>query len=59
MHYTEVIGYTYEDSYALCLDCARVDEDLVDDDDDRASNHPIFVGDEQDFACDNCLEPIE
>jgi len=47
----EVLGYTYEDGYALCVECAGHNE--------KGSSGTIFVSDEVDgMTCDECHEPI-
>jgi hypothetical protein len=55
----KVIGYTYPDGFALCIECAMKNthvqcvyspEEI----------HPIFDTDEIDgITCDDCLEVIE
>lgn len=47
----DVVGYTYEDGYALCADCAEHDE--------VGLSGTVFAIDETDAACDECHAPLK
>jgi hypothetical protein len=47
----EVVGLTYEDGYALCVECANHD--------DEGASGVVFRWDESDgMTCDQCHERI-
>jgi len=60
MNYSSIIGYTHEDRFALCVDCARRDMGDIRDE-TREDIFPVFAGEEGglELICDSCLETLE
>ena len=55
--YYEVVGYTFDGGYALCVECAAETKGINEDTPTDDTFSPVFLGDAvyAEFYCDVCL----